>query len=138
MMFNGQNCERKSQLPGILTEPWNPRAARVFNASGFDLRAIASPVNSQRCRAIPHNSAQFENSCAQFRATEFRLETLLSLQICLLKIQKIKNRKTIFLNYFFNTHHVKKCELSLNVQLSWFNESLCIIYIYRKSINNLQ
>ena len=38
------------------------------NANGFYLCAIASPVNS----------AQFVNSCAKFRATEFRLETLIS------------------------------------------------------------
>ena len=25
-MFNGSNCDRKSQTPGILTEPLNPRA----------------------------------------------------------------------------------------------------------------
>ena len=24
-MFNGSNCDRKSQLSGILTEPLNPR-----------------------------------------------------------------------------------------------------------------
>ena len=62
---------------------WKPR---VSNASGFFLRAIASPVNSLQFRAIPHNCAQFENTCAQFRkvarnsaplrATEFRLEIL--------------------------------------------------------------
>jgi len=25
IMFNGSNCDRKSQLSGILTEPLNPR-----------------------------------------------------------------------------------------------------------------
>ena len=34
---------------------------RVSNASGFYLRAIASPVNSSQFRAVPH-------SCAQSRA----------------------------------------------------------------------
>ena len=27
-MFNGSNCDRKSQLSGILTEPLNPREGR--------------------------------------------------------------------------------------------------------------
>ena len=27
-------------------------------------------------RAIPHNSAQYKNTCAQFRVTEFRYETI--------------------------------------------------------------
>ena len=26
-MFNGSNCDRKSQLSGILTEPLNPRVS---------------------------------------------------------------------------------------------------------------
>ena len=26
IMFNGSNCDRKSQLSGILTEPLNPRS----------------------------------------------------------------------------------------------------------------
>ena len=30
--------------------------------------AIANPVNFSQFRAIPHNCAQFENTCAQFRA----------------------------------------------------------------------
>ena len=28
-MFNGSNCDRKSQLSEILTEPLNPRAAAI-------------------------------------------------------------------------------------------------------------
>ena len=28
-MFNGSNCDRKSQLSGILTEPLNPRDLHV-------------------------------------------------------------------------------------------------------------
>ena len=28
-MFNGSNCDKKSQLSGILTEPLNPRAVNV-------------------------------------------------------------------------------------------------------------
>jgi len=30
-MFNGSNCDRKSQLSGILTEPLNPRALHELN-----------------------------------------------------------------------------------------------------------
>ena len=40
-------------------------ASRVSNASGFFLRAIASPVNSWQFSSILHNCAQFENSCVQ-------------------------------------------------------------------------
>ena len=29
-MFRGSNCDRKSQLSGILTEPLNPRALRIL------------------------------------------------------------------------------------------------------------
>jgi len=29
-MFNGSNCDRKSQLSGILTESLNPREANSF------------------------------------------------------------------------------------------------------------
>ena len=43
---------------------------RVFNASVFYLRAIASPVNSAQFRAIQEQS----------RATEFQLETLVSIK----------------------------------------------------------
>ena len=28
-MFNGSNCDRKSQLSGILTEPLNPRVLKL-------------------------------------------------------------------------------------------------------------
>ena len=28
-MFNGSNCDRKSQLSGILTEPLNPRVVKL-------------------------------------------------------------------------------------------------------------
>ena len=28
-MFNGTNCDRKSQLSGILTEPLNPRGLHI-------------------------------------------------------------------------------------------------------------
>ena len=31
-MFNGSNCDQKSQLSGILTEPLNPREARILNS----------------------------------------------------------------------------------------------------------
>ena len=29
-MFNGSNCDRKSQLSGTLTEPLNPRGGSIF------------------------------------------------------------------------------------------------------------
>ena len=29
-MFNGSDCDRKSQLSGILTEPLNPRVELIF------------------------------------------------------------------------------------------------------------
>ena len=47
----------------------------ISKASGFYLRAIASPVNSSQFHAIPHDCAQFEGSYVKLRATELRLET---------------------------------------------------------------
>ena len=32
-MFNGSNCDRKSQLSGILTEPLNPRESLLRGCS---------------------------------------------------------------------------------------------------------
>ena len=31
IMFNGSNCNRKSQLSEILTEPLNPRGRKFYN-----------------------------------------------------------------------------------------------------------
>ena len=37
-MFNGSNCDRKSQLSGILTEPLNPRDLQSnYNSFGHFL-----------------------------------------------------------------------------------------------------
>ena len=38
----------------------------VFDASGFQLRAIEIPVNSSKLRAIPHSCAQLCNCAQQF------------------------------------------------------------------------
>ena len=32
-MFNGSNCDRKSQLSGILTEPLNPRDCTLMSTT---------------------------------------------------------------------------------------------------------
>jgi len=53
-MFNGSNCDRKSQLSGILTEPLNPRvttARLIFLRNLLPLQAIhlttiLSPLSS--------------------------------------------------------------------------------------------
>ena len=34
-MFNGSNCDRKSQLSGILTEPLNPRDLNFINLASY-------------------------------------------------------------------------------------------------------
>ena len=36
-MFNGSNCDRKSQLSGILTEPLNPREISTISHNKFKL-----------------------------------------------------------------------------------------------------
>ena len=41
-MFNGSNCDRKSQLSGILTEPLNPR---VSGSKGHTVK-ISTRINS--------------------------------------------------------------------------------------------
>ena len=41
-MFNGSNCDRKSQLSGILTEPLNPR----------DIELVASPSAQEVFQAV--------------------------------------------------------------------------------------
>ena len=41
-MFNGSNCDRKSQFSGILTEPLNPRA------QGPELQKQVSPGTSTK------------------------------------------------------------------------------------------
>lgn len=56
-----------------------PLNTRFSNASWFYFRAIASPA---WFHAISRNSAQHENSSAQFRKTEFQLETLLETYWC--------------------------------------------------------
>ena len=59
---------------------------------------LTSPRNCGPCnfRAISHNSAQYENSCAQIRATDFWLETLLVQMnfwtICLFVLIKTSKR----------------------------------------------
>ena len=34
-MFNGSNCDRKSQLSGILTEPLNPRVVYTCKVANY-------------------------------------------------------------------------------------------------------
>ena len=44
-MFNGSNCDRKSQLSGILTEPLNPRERQAnYQALSFLTFFYLNPV----------------------------------------------------------------------------------------------
>ena len=80
------------ELAGHKVVPVTSHTFVLLRFFGFNLRAIASPVNSSQLRAIPHNCAQFENSCVQFRtvarnsaqlpATELRLETQEEIHFC--------------------------------------------------------
>ena len=49
-MFNGSNCDRKSQLSGILTEPINPCASgiifRKYNFEVSQLKHLTRKTNS--------------------------------------------------------------------------------------------
>ena len=47
-------------------------STRVSNASGFYFRAIASPVNSKKLRAMAENCAELRGFREQLRATELR------------------------------------------------------------------
>ena len=52
-MFNGSNCDRKSQLSGILTEPLNPRGGgHIFFTfpGGAEQSAPLGPENIPRNR----------------------------------------------------------------------------------------
>ena len=54
IMFNGSNCDRKSQLSGILTEPLNPRERCHIKLLKVKLRKIQAaeietPVNGPGC-----------------------------------------------------------------------------------------
>ena len=76
LMFTGL-FKTKCSLP--IPQFSGSHCIRVSNASGFYLRAITSPVNSSQFRTIAHNSGTVARKSAQLHATEFRLETLLSI-----------------------------------------------------------
>ena len=53
-MFNGTNCDRKSQLSGILTEPLNPRGLHIsiifvkqrFKGQHSECKSLKNNLNS--------------------------------------------------------------------------------------------
>ena len=45
IMFNRRNCDRKSQLSGILTEPFNAPAVSVFNIKYFSSQEECESIN---------------------------------------------------------------------------------------------
>ena len=69
------------------------------NASGFYLRVILSPVNFSQFRAIAsfaHNSRTVVHNSAQLRATEFRLETLLTYYIGYITFVQIQAKSLLW------------------------------------------
>ena len=43
-MFNGSNCDRKSQLSGVLAEPLNPRAQAIHRSRNPSLYRVKKTV----------------------------------------------------------------------------------------------
>ena len=44
IMFNGSNCDRKSQLSGVLAEPLNPRAQAIHRSRNPSLYRVKKTV----------------------------------------------------------------------------------------------
>ena len=66
-------CSNLQILGHLFLKLWFPKQVE------FDLRAIAGSVISAQFRAIREHLREIPHSSAQFRATEFRLETLVQI-----------------------------------------------------------
>ena len=79
-MFNGSNCDRKSQLSGILTEPLNPR--------GWCRPVMLQPINSNNCNCVSLKYHSF--TLSGIRKFEF---------VAKIQFLFIKKIKTIYYNF---------------------------------------
>ena len=99
---------------------------RVFNASVFYLRAIASPVNSAQFRAIQE----------QLRATEFQLETLVSIKrFSLFKLFSHHILIKTFCSYTYITRSIMLYCMSLGNPIFWQQSLIFICYKIKKNFS---